>query len=109
MTPELEKRLRLLIDFPSPAGVAAQVIDVASDPEADLGRVAQVIGQDPALSAKMLRTANSAFYAGRRKSQNLRQAIVVLGLNATLTLALGFSLLKTYGQLADPGVDYHRV
>jgi len=108
MTPELEKRLRLLIDFPSPAGVAAQVIDVASDPEADLGRVAQVIGQDPALSAKMLRTANSAFYAGRRKSQNLRQAIVVLGLNATLTLALGFSLLKTYGQLADPGVDYHR-
>jgi diguanylate cyclase (GGDEF)-like protein len=108
MTPELERRLKLLIDFPSPAGVAAQVVNVANDPDADLGRIAQVISLDPAISAKMLRTANSPFYGQRRKSQNLRQAIMVLGLNATITLALGFSLVKTFEQRSSAGIDYPR-
>ncbi|MGA7982578.1 MAG: GGDEF domain-containing protein [Chromatiaceae bacterium] len=108
MTPELERRLSLLIDFPSPAGVAAQVVNVANDPEADLGRVAQTVSIDPAMSAKMLRTANSPFYGQRRKSQNLRQAVMVLGLNATITLALGFSLVKAFEQHTSGGVDYPR-
>jgi diguanylate cyclase (GGDEF)-like protein len=106
MTPELERRLKLLIDFPSPAGVAAQVVEVANDPEADLGRISQVISLDPAMSAKMLRSANSPFYGQRRKSQNLRQAIMVLGLNATIALALGFSLVKTFEQQTPSGIDY---
>jgi diguanylate cyclase (GGDEF)-like protein len=106
VTPELEKRLRLFIDFPSPAGVAAQVIDLANDSKADFARIAQVIGQDPALSIKVLRTANSAFYGGRRKSQNLPQAIMVLGLNATLTIALGFSLMRTFERDTKQGIDY---
>jgi diguanylate cyclase (GGDEF)-like protein len=108
MTPELEKRLKLLIDFPSPAGVAAQVVNVANDPDADLGRIAKAISMDPAMSAKMLRTANSPFYGQRRKSQNLRQAIMVLGLNATITLALGFSLVKNFEQSSSQGIDYPR-
>jgi diguanylate cyclase (GGDEF)-like protein len=106
VTPELEKRLRLFIDFPSPAGVAAQVIDLANNPKADFARIAHVIGQDPALSTKVLRTANSAFYGRRRKSQNLPQAITVLGLNATLTLALGFSLMRTFERDTNQGIDY---
>jgi len=106
MTPELERRLKLLIDFPSPAGLAARVVDLANDPEADLGRISRVISLDPAMSAKMLRTANSPFYGQRRKSQNLRQAIMVLGLNATITLALGFSLVKTFEQPISAGIDY---
>ncbi len=50
---------------------------------------------DSALSSKVLRIANSPLYAQRRKSENLRQALVVFGLNATLTLALSFSLVKS--------------
>jgi diguanylate cyclase (GGDEF)-like protein len=108
VTPELEKRLGLLIDFPSPAGVAAQVVNAANNPEADIGIIARTISVDPAMSAKMLRTANSPFYGQRRKSQNLRQAIMVLGLNATITLALGFSLVKTFEQHTGRGLDYPR-
>lgn len=40
----------------------------------------------------MLRIANSPLYASRRRVENLSQALTLLGLNATLTLALGFSL-----------------
>jgi HD-like signal output (HDOD) protein len=42
-----------------------------------------------------MRIANSAMYSRRRQSTNLRQALIVLGLNATLTLALSFTLVST--------------
>src|SRR5690606_39956726 len=64
------------------------------DPNADLAATARVIALDPALSARMLRVANSPLYAGRRKVENLPQALTLLGLNATLSLALGFSLMQ---------------
>ncbi len=95
MTPELQAQLKRLVNFPSPPGVAVNIIEMAQDPSVELGRVAKALGQDPALAAKILRIANSALYAQRRRSENLRQALVVLGLNATLTLALSFTLVKT--------------
>ena len=61
---------------------------------------------DPALTTKILRIANSPLYAQRRRSDNLRQALVVLGLNATLTLALSFSLVKSLRSDKPNGVNY---
>jgi HD-like signal output (HDOD) protein len=109
MNPDLEAHLAKLIDFPSLAGVAAQVVNLASDPEADLQSIAATVSADPALSAKLLRTANSPYYGRRRESKNLREAVMVLGLNATITLALGFSLVKTLGQPGKGPLDYARV
>ena len=94
MNPELEAHLRSLVNFPSPPGVATHIIELARDPDIEMGKVAKALSMDSALSIKILRIANSPLYAQRRKSENLRQALVVLGLNATLTLALSFSLVK---------------
>jgi diguanylate cyclase (GGDEF)-like protein len=60
------------------------------------------------LTAKVLRVANSPLYSKRRKSDNLRQALVVLGLNAATTLALSFSLVGTYKNSKGAGIDYGR-
>ncbi len=94
MHPELEATLGYLRSLPSPPGVALRVIQLAQDPESDLGSTADVIGMDMALSARMLRIANSPLYASRRRVQNLGQALTLLGLNATLSLALGFSIAR---------------
>ncbi len=83
------------MNFPSPPGVATHIIELARDPDIEMGKVAKALSMDSALSTKILRIANSPLYAQRRKSENLRQALVVLGLNATLTLALSFSLVKS--------------
>jgi diguanylate cyclase (GGDEF)-like protein len=106
MDPALEGRLKRLVNFPSPAGVAAHIVNLASDPDIELGKVAQAVSLDPALAAKVLRIANSPFYAQRRKTENLRQALLVLGLNATITLALSFSLVKDLKDSPTHGVDY---
>jgi diguanylate cyclase (GGDEF)-like protein len=106
MTPEIEAHLRSFVNFPSPPGVATHIIELAQDPEIEMGKVAKAVSLDSALTMKILRIANSPLYAQRRKSENLRQALVVLGLNATLTLALSFSLVKSMRGGNANGIHY---
>ena len=95
MSPELITTLSLCRNLPSPPAIAMRIIQLAQDPEADIGTVADVIALDTALSARMMRIANSPLYASRRRIENLGQALTMLGLNATLQLALGFTLFQT--------------
>lgn len=108
LSPDLEQRLKAQVDFPSPPQVAVQIIALARDPDIEMAKVAAAVGRDPAMTAKILRIANSAFYAQRRPSQNLRQALVIIGLNAALTLALSFSLVSSMRALRPAGIDYSR-
>jgi diguanylate cyclase (GGDEF)-like protein len=106
VNPEIEAQLRRSVNFPSPPGVATHIIELAQDPDIEMGKVAKALSMDSALSTKILRIANSPLYAQRRKSENLRQALVVLGLNATLTLALSFSLVKSLRGGKANGLSY---
>lgn len=108
LSPDLEQRLKAQVDFPSPPQVAVQIIALARDPDIEMAKVAAAVGRDPAMTAKILRIANSAFYAQRRPSQNLRQALVIIELNAALTLALSFSLVSSMRALRPAGIDYSR-
>ena len=108
MLADLESRIKAQVDFPSPSQVAAEVISLARDPNVQISRVADAISRDSAMAAKILRIANSAFYAQRRASNNIRQALVVIGLNAALTLALSFSLVSSLRACKPNGIDYRR-
>jgi diguanylate cyclase (GGDEF)-like protein len=108
MLDNLKSKLKASANFPSPPAVAQQIIALAGDPHIDISEVATAIGRDPSLAAKLLRAANSALYCRQRKSTNLRQALIVLGLHGATTLALGFSLVGTYRGLKSNGVDYER-
>ncbi|MES1190729.1 MAG: GGDEF domain-containing protein [Steroidobacter sp.] len=108
LSDDLEARIKSQVDLPSPSRVAREVIELASNPDIELAKVANAISCDPAMAAKLLRIANSAFYAQRRPSQNIRQALVIIGLNAALTLALSFSLVSTLRGCKPNGIDYKR-
>lgn len=108
MLETLKNKLRLAVNFPSPPAIALQIIELASDPEINVSKVAAMISKDAGLAAKVLRVANSPIYCKRRRSDNLRQALVVLGLNAATTLALSFSLVSTYQRGQGTGIDYGR-
>jgi diguanylate cyclase (GGDEF)-like protein len=103
---ELKQELQACKALPSPPGVATRIIALANDPDADMDQIAKVLAVDPATTTKILRIANSAMYAMQRKTQNLRQALLVLGLNATISLALSFSLLKSWQSNEARGLDY---
>ncbi len=89
----LYARLKRCTNLPSPPPVGMRIVELGQDPETTFHQVAEVVGLDPALTAKILRMANSPLYARQRKTENLRQAITLFGLNGTLTLALSFSII----------------
>jgi diguanylate cyclase (GGDEF)-like protein len=103
---QLLERLEKCTTLPSPPTVAMRILDLSQDPDVNIAKVADVVSMDPALTAKILRIANSPLYAIRRKTENLRQAIMLLGLNGTLTMALSFSLASSMSESASRGFDY---
>jgi diguanylate cyclase (GGDEF)-like protein len=106
MTPELEEKLTSCSSLPSPTPVAVQIITLANEPEIDLHRFISILNCDPALASKILRIANSPLYLYSKKIENLHQALMVLGLNATISLALSFSLINSLQASRGPGLDY---
>ncbi|MGB5177509.1 MAG: GGDEF domain-containing protein [Gammaproteobacteria bacterium] len=104
---QLLEYLEKCTTLPSPPTVAMRILDLSEDPDVDIASVADVVSMDPALTAKILRIANSPLYAIRRKTENLRQAIMLLGLNGTLTMALSFSLASSLHKNTGQGFDYN--
>lgn len=92
MDKHIENQLRLCPTLPTLSTIAVRLIDVGQNPDIDLREVSKLLSQDPALAAKTLRVANSPLYMRGRLARNLNQAVNVLGLNATVSVALSFSL-----------------
>ena len=80
--------------LPSLPQVAVRVIDMAQEPEPDFDELASVIRMDPALSGKILKTANSALMGLRHTVSSIEAALPQLGITMVRTLVLGFTLAR---------------
>lgn len=81
-------------DMPAFGATVDGVRQVTGDESASAARLAQVILQDAAMTAKVLKLANSAFYnSARQNISTISRAIVVLGFNAVAEMALGITLV----------------
>ena len=78
--------------LPTLPTVALRLIDLAEKNTSTLDDFAEIVKYDPALVGKLLRAANSPFYGQWRKVTGLSDAIGLMGLNATISLSLSFSL-----------------
>jgi HD-like signal output (HDOD) protein len=56
----------------------------------------QLILHDPALSARILRLANSAFYSFRARVKTISHAISLLGINLVTSLAIGVNIFDSF-------------
>ena len=83
-------------ELPALPATAAQILQLAADPRANAKQLANIIEQDPGLSAQVLRYANSSLYGYAGRIKNLQTAIArVLGFEFVLNMALGFSIGKS--------------
>ena len=92
--------------LPSLPTIALEVIELAQQPEVEFREIAETIQHDPALSSKILKTVNSAFYGQVREISTISRALQVLGLNSVKTLALGFSLVGNLKTSKGAGLDH---
>ncbi len=77
-------------NLPSPPAVAAQILNTIQNEESSLNDLEKIISADPALTGKLLRIANSAFYSLPYEVRNVNRALSILGTNVIKNIALSF-------------------
>jgi HD-like signal output (HDOD) protein len=77
---------------PLPAA-AVRVLRIAEGQRFSAHELAQAIGADQVLTAKLLRLANSAYYGFARQITTVRDAVVLLGFRAVRSAALASSVI----------------
>ncbi len=75
--------------------VAQKILQLTRDAEFDVDQVARCIESDPALTAKILRVANSSKYGLRHKVNGVRQAVTFIGQRSLRLIALTFGLVDS--------------
>jgi two-component system, cell cycle response regulator len=91
-------RLKAENRLPSSPGTAIRVVELCRQRSVDLRDIADAIMSDPALSARLLKYANSPLVGAGRAVTSVREAVLFLGLRTVKVTALGFSL-------AAPGLE----
>ncbi len=93
-------------NLPTLPTVAVQVLQLMHSDNASVGEIARVIENDPALTSKILKVANSSLFGMARQISSLQQAVVVLGMRTVKVMALTFSLVETMQNETPGGFDY---
>jgi HD-like signal output (HDOD) protein/ActR/RegA family two-component response regulator len=88
--------------LPAAPRVFTEVCRLLADPTSDSRRIADLLGSDPALSAKLMQLANSSYFAGGNLIRDVGHAIARLGLDQVGLLVLAS---QVFGDTADPYVD----
>ena len=73
-----------------------RILEVIDDPASTAGRLANVVGKDPGMSAKLLRLVNSPFYGFPQQIDNLDRAVALVGTRELSQLALGITIVQSF-------------
>lgn len=106
----LIRRITLRIhSFPTLPEVMTHIIRMVDNPNTTALELAEVIGKDQALTAKILKLANSAFYGFPQKIGTIHLAIVVLGFQSVKDLGLSAAVMEVFNDEDFQGpLDLHQ-
>ena len=99
-TPTVDNKVKRVVsnirNLPTPPIVFHQIQKVINNPNVSAGRIAGVLAEDPAMSVKVLKLTNSAFYGLSREVNSVKQAVVIIGMEAIKNLVLSASVLDMF-------------
>jgi diguanylate cyclase (GGDEF)-like protein len=106
-----QERIRKLItdqlNLPSPPAIAVRILNTVQREDASMKDLAGIISADPALTAKLLRVANSNFYSLPNRVTSIERALAVLGINVIKNIALSFAIAGDLRGQAIGGFDFN--
>ena len=106
---QLREDVLCLEQIPPLSATAARLLEIATDPDLEVAQLAEVIEQDPPLTARILGLANSAFFGQANPVLTVEEAIIrVLGLNMVRSLALSLALAGSFNTAACPAFRLDR-
>ncbi|MCL6417223.1 HDOD domain-containing protein [Aestuariirhabdus sp. Z084] len=84
------------LTLPTLPEVALKVREVAEDPMVDVKKICDVIGNDAAISARIIKVVNSPLMRGSREIDNLQNAVGRLGITYSCNLATGLAMEQMF-------------
>lgn len=99
---QIVARLKALPALPT---VVAELLASFGNEEVDVGRLAEQISHDQALTARLLRVANSSFYGLQSRISTINEAVVVLGFRAVRSMVLAVGVSGVFRADHCPGFD----
>ena len=83
-------------ELPSLPTVVVTMLQRVEDPSSGASDLTEIISTDYALSAKVLKLVNSAFYGFPQSISSIQRAVVVLGFNTVKNLTLALSVVDLF-------------
>ncbi len=102
---KIRSRLESLRELPAIPHVMTQVLNSLDNPNMSAAGLAQLIERDQALTARVLRVANSPFYGFARKISTIDLAVVVLGVNSIKEIILSLFIQKFFSRMRNSMFD----
>ena len=82
--------------LPTLPAIALKVRKAADDPDINLNAMGEVIGQDPSLSARMIKIANSAYMGRSVKVTSISQAVTRIGLRQIKNISTALAMEQLF-------------
>lgn len=106
---EARNLLRVIVDRTTELtplkAVATKAIQLAEDERSAAMDLAAVLSSDQALTAKLLRLSNSAYYGYARRISNVREAVILLGMRTVRSVAIASSIIDAFKTPEIKGFD----
>jgi HD-like signal output (HDOD) protein len=90
-----------IIGLPTLPTVISKLIKVIDNPKTSVSSLSNLISTDQALTARILKMANSAYYGFSREIYTVNMAIVVMGFNAVKEMGLSLSVFDAFKDLSN--------
>jgi hypothetical protein len=104
--PTVEELVEEITELRPLGGVASAVLRLTEGDRFSAHELGTVISSDQALTAKMLRLSNSAYYGFPRRIATVRDAIVLLGFRAVRSSVLASCVIDSVGTTEN--IDYRQ-
>ena len=91
------------VELPTIPGIVQRVIAALRDPDADARTVGDLLAQDPVLSAKVLRAANSSHFGAGRAIASIDAAVARIGTQALGRLIVACGVSSAFKPI--PGIE----
>ncbi len=94
--------------LPSIPVVLQKIISTSNNQKSSAQDLQDIIVKDQSISAAILKLANSAYYGYAKHVEDITRAIIVIGFNTAVSVAVSVSVLKTLADKVD-GDEFNKV
>jgi len=96
MNDSLRLYVQKISKLPTIPFIAQEILNMVDDDLTSINKLENIIEKDPAISAKILSVANSAFFGYQTPSGTIANAIMRIGVSNVKNIAIGISLMTVF-------------